>query len=51
MAQEIFATAERRKALEAFGIKYCVDQDLNFVFKSKEEEKKAVKVLKAALEL
>lgn len=51
MAKEIFATSERQKVLKEFDIKYCVDQDLNFVFKSKEEEKKAAKVLKAALEL
>lgn len=51
MTKEIFATAERQRVLKEFGIKYCVDQDLNLVFKSKEEEKKAVRVLKAALEL
>lgn len=51
MAKEIFATAERQRILKECGIKYCVDQDLNFVFKTKADETKAVKVLKNALEL
>lgn len=49
--KEIFATKERKEILREFNIRFYVDQDLNFVFRSKEDEKKAAKVLKAACEL
>ena len=49
--KEIFATKERKEILREFNIRFYVDQDLNSVFRSKEDEKKAAKVLKAACEL
>lgn len=49
--KEIFATKERKEILREFNIRFYVDQDLNFVFRSKEDEKKAAKVLKAVCEL
>ena len=48
---EIFATPGRRKVLDVCGIKYKIDQNLNLWFESESEMKKAIKVLKAALEL
>lgn len=48
---EIFATAERQKILDNYGIKYCVDQDLNFYFRNKDDEKRAIKILKEWLVL
>ena len=49
--KEIFATKERRKILDVCDIKYKIDQNLNLWFESESEKKKAIKVLKAALEL
>lgn len=49
--KEIFASEERQKILDMYGIKYCTDQDLNFFFKSESEKKKAIKILKAHLVL
>ena len=49
--KEIFATAERQKILDSYGIKYCFDQDLNFVFKSESDRKRAIKILKEWLVL
>lgn len=49
--KEIFATAERRKILDSYGIRYAVDQNLNFCFISESEEKKAIKILKGAFAL
>ena len=49
--KEIFATAERRKILDDFGIKYKVDTDLNLCFDSESERKRAIKILKGALAL
>ena len=48
---EIFATKERQKILNSHGIKYKIDQDLNLWFECESERKKAIKILKAALEL
>lgn len=48
---EIFATKERQDILDEYGIRYSVDQDLNFVFRSDADEKQAIKILKAALVL
>ena len=48
---EISATKERQKILDVCGIKYKIDQFLNFWFETESEKKKAIKVLKAALEL
>lgn len=47
--KEIFATEERRKILDEYGIRYAVDQDLNLCFASESEEKRAIKILKGAL--
>ena len=49
--KEIFATKERKEILESNGIKYRIDQNLNLWFESESEKKKAIKVLKVALEL
>ena len=49
--KKIFATKSRQKVLDECGIKWRIDQDLNFVFDNKDDEKKAVKALKNALEL
>ena len=51
MSTNIFASKERQKVLNECGIKWKFDQDLNFVFENKDDEKKAVKVLRNALEL
>lgn len=51
MSTSIFASKERQKVLDECGIKWKFDQDLNFVFDSKDDEKKAVKALQNALEL
>ena len=48
---EIFATKERQKILDSYGIKYKVDQNLNLWFESETEKKKAIKILKGNLEL
>ena len=48
---EIFATKERQEILDSYGIKYKVDQNLNLWFESESEKKKAIKILKVALEL
>lgn len=47
--KKIFASKERQKELDLCGIKWKFDQDLNFLFASEAEEKKAVKILKQAL--
>jgi hypothetical protein len=49
MKKKIFASAERQKELDLHGIKWKFDQDLNFIFASEAEEKKAIKVLRQAL--
>lgn len=49
--KKIFATESRRKILDECSIKWKFDQDLNFVFDSEEEERKAIKILRNALEL
>ena len=51
MSTNIFASEERQKVLNEFGIKWKFDQDLNFIFDNKDDEKRAVKVLRDALEL
>ena len=51
MSKKIFASKERQKVLDKCGIKWKIDQDLNFVFYNKDDEKKAVKALQNALEL
>lgn len=51
MSVNIFASTDRQKVLNECGIKWKIDQDLNFVFDSKDDEKRAVKVLRNALEL
>lgn len=48
---EIFATKERQEILDAHGIKWKFDQDLNFVFESETDKKKAIKILKGHLEI
>ena len=48
---KIFATEERRRILDAAGIKYAVDQDLNFYFSKTSDEKKAIDVLKGCFAL
>lgn len=48
---KVFATEERQKILDSNGIKYKVDQDLNFCFVTKSDEKKAIKILKGWLAL
>lgn len=37
--KEIFASEERQKILDEYGIKYCTDQELNFYFRSETEKK------------
>lgn len=49
--EKIFASGARRNVLDANGIKYSVDEELDFYFKSEAEYEKAVKALKNALEL
>lgn len=41
--KEIFASKERQDILDSYGIKYCFDQDLNFVFKNESDKKKSNK--------
>lgn len=48
MNKKIFASKERQKELDLRGIKWKFDQDLNFVFENKVEEKKAIKALRSA---
>ena len=48
---EIFASEERQKILDEYGIKYCTDQELNFYFRSETDKNKAIKILKAHLVL
>ena len=47
--KKIFATEERRMVLMRNGISFKVDDELNFIFNSDADKKKAVKVLKGAL--
>lgn len=47
--KKIFASQERQKELDLRGIKWKFDQDLNFLFESEAEEKKAMKILKNSL--
>lgn len=49
--EKIFASEARRNVLDANGIKYSVDEELDFYFKSEAEYEKAVKALKNALEI
>lgn len=49
--KKIFATEERRNILTKSGIKYKVDDELNFIFNIEAEKKKAIKILKGALAL
>lgn len=49
--KEIFATQERQEILDECGIKYKVDEELNFVFNSNADEKKAIKILKETFTL
>ena len=51
MKEPIFATRDRQELLDTFGVKYAVDTDLCFVFKSAKDEEKAIKVLECACEL
>ena len=51
MSTDILATTERQEILDSAGIKWKFDQDFNFYFDTKRDEEKAIKVLKAALEL
>ena len=44
--RKIFATNQRRMILEEHGIKYMVDVFLNFVFRNREVEEQACKVLR-----
>ena len=48
---EIFATEERQKILDEAGVKYQVDQNLNFYFSKISDEKKAIKILRGCLAL
>lgn len=47
--KKIFASEERRMVLLQNGVNFSVDDELNFVFPSEADSKKAVKVLKGAL--
>lgn len=47
--KKIFASEERRMVLLKNGVNFSVDDELNFVFPSEADSKKAVKVLKGAL--
>ena len=49
--KKIFATQERQDILRNNGISFAVDTELNFVFKTEEVRKKAIKILKGALAL
>ena len=51
MEEEIFATKERQEILDEHGIHWRFDLDLNFVFDSESDERKARKILKNALVL
>lgn len=51
MRKKIFATKERQELLDAYGIHWCFDEDLNFVFDNASDEKRAYKILKSALAL
>ena len=48
---EIFATEERQKILDDAGVKYLVDQNLNFYFSKISDEQKAIKILRGHLAL
>ena len=48
---KIFATEERQRILDDAGIRYSVDQELNFYFPTISMEEKAIKVLKGAFAL
>lgn len=47
----IFATQARQEILDSSGIKWRIDENLNFCFDTTSDKEKAIKVLKAALEL
>lgn len=49
--QKINATIEREAVLIANRISFSVDDNLDFVFNSKEDHKKAIKAFKKALVL
>lgn len=51
ISTEIFATQARQDVLDMFGIKYAVDHELNFMFKSEEDKQRAIQLLEDALEL
>lgn len=51
VSTDIFATQARQDVLDLFGIKYVVDCELNFMFKSEEDKQKAFITLKNACEL
>ena len=48
---KIFASKARQAVLDECGIKWAIDQDLNFYFLSESDEQRAVKALRSALEL
>lgn len=48
---KIFASEERQKILDQYGIKYKFDQDLCFCFDSESVRRKAIKILKEWLVL
>ena len=48
---EIFASSERQKILDDFGIKYAVDIELNFMFENQSDKIRAIQILENALEL
>ena len=48
---KIFATEERQRILDAAGIRYSIDQELNFYFPTITMEKKAEEILRGCLAL
>ena len=46
MARKIIATKQRKMILEENGIEYVIDVFLNFVFRNREVEERACKVLR-----
>ena len=49
MVTDIVATRERQNELDMFGVKYKVDEELCFVFESKNDLEKAKRIFKSAL--
>ena len=45
---DIFATQELQDVLKEFGIAFCVDLELNFVFKTYADKEKALQILEKA---